>query len=102
MCKNRSCHTQQSSAAPEDPLTALRPETDRNLVTLEEAKNKILNEKKSQQNKKGIKIQHKVANYDHGNNDTFSAIATLFQISFLPNLKKNSKKVCDISGLSSD
>lgn len=89
LCKNRSCHAQQSSAAPEDPLTALRPGTDRNLPMLEEAKNKIRNEKKSQQNKQSIKIQHKVANYDHRNNDTFSAMATLFQILLLPHLKKN-------------
>lgn len=55
---------------------------------LKEAKNKIWNEKKSQQNKQGIKIQHKVAKYDYGNNNTFSEMATFFQILLLWNLER--------------
>lgn len=78
-----------SSAAPEDPLTAIRSGADRNLPMLKEVKNKIRNEKKSQQKKQGIKIWHKEANYGYRNNDTFSAMATLFQALLLSNLKRN-------------
>lgn len=101
LCRNRCCHTQTSSAAPED---ASAPKTwgGQKLTMLKEAKNEIQNEKKSQQNRQGIKIQHKLSNYDYENNATFSAMATLFQILLLPNLKNNLKKVCDISEPSTD